>query len=209
MTIFAASLTLPPFLRRLIEPGNAPDPGDWRQAIEGVRRELAADRATHAAAIQAEQAARGELAVQLDLARADAAAARMEVSLARQEAQAERRERELLQSYVGMLQKNIEFQTGLMLEQGGTIGELKERLNASETSRERMGQRIGLLETMAADVPPLRERAFKAEMTARIWQSDSLRVRGLLSDAGITAPELPDIPEVPEPPTPLEGGSRV
>lgn len=201
MTVFAASLSTPAWLRRLIEPGNSPDPSDWRQAIEGLRREVAADRAQHAAAIAAEQAARLELAAALEVARADAAAARLEVTAARQEAAGERRERELLQSYVGMLHKNLEYQTGMLTEQGGTIGELKERLNASESSRVRMGERIGLLEVQVADLPPLRERALKAEMTARIWRNDSQRVRGLMVEAGLTPPEPPDIPEIPEPPT--------
>lgn len=208
MTLLAASLTIPPFLSRLLRPGGSPDPSEWRQAIEGLRREIAADRATHAQAIADEQAARQKLSEALDLARADAAAARVEVQAARADAAHERRERELLQGYVGMLQKNIEYQTGLMLEQGSTIGELKERLTASESSRERMGQRLGLLETQVADLPPLRERALKAEMTARIWRNDSLRIRALLVEAGGVAPELPDIPDVPDPPQ-VEGGSHV
>ncbi len=189
MTAHAITITLPTWLRR----PSAPAPGDsgWQAAVAALRAELAADRQAHAEAIAGEQAAREALAGQL-------ARTQAELTIARAETAAERKERELLASYARMLQTNLEQQTRLILEQTDVIGQLRERLSQSEHSREAQGRRIGVLELQVNELPPLRDRALRAEMIARIWRDDAKDLRRRLSDAGIVAPEQPAIPDVPD-----------
>lgn len=182
MTAHAITITLPTWLRR----PSAPAPGDsgWQAAVAALRQELAADRQAHADATAA-------LRTELDTTRTELAAARAETTL-------ERGERERLKSYSEMLYKSIEKWERLSFEQADAIGQLRGQLKTSEHGRELQGQRISALEQLVKELPPLRDRALRAEMIARIWRDDAAGLRRAMETAGLTPPAAPAIPDVPD-----------
>jgi hypothetical protein len=87
--------------------------------------------------------------------------------------------------------------TASLIDRVAEINRMHGRLETSERSRERQGERIGALERQVEMLPRWKDLVLKAQLSVDLWQRYVAQLRGLLVEAGVIVPEPPQLPDIP------------